>query len=119
MLELVAQDIRYGARALVKTPAFAIVAIVSLALGVGANTAIASVVYSMLIKTLPYDRPDAIHSVEIVVPERRAQFASLPVTVQAFLDWRSNETGFSAMTALRADRCNSCQPRLPRAQREG
>ena len=106
LLEQVWQDARYAARMLVRTPGFTAVAVLTLALGIGANTAIFGVVHSVLLKPLPYAQPDDIHSVAVVIPERRDQFASLPVTVQAFLQWRKTPTVFSAITALRPWECN-------------
>jgi len=105
-LEQVAHDVRYGVRALSRTPGFAVVAVLTLALGIGANTAIFSVVHSVLLKPLPYARADEIHSVQVVIPDRRDQFASLPVTVQAYLQWRKSTTVFSAIAALRPWECN-------------
>src|SRR2546423_11081246 len=106
MLYLDLHDVRYAGRSLRKSPGFAAAVIVTLALGIGANTAIFSVVHAALIKPLPYTEPDRIFSVEVVVPERRAQLASLPVTVQAYLEWNKAETPFSAISALRPWECN-------------
>ena len=99
-------DVRYAGRSLRKSPGFAAAAIVTLALGIGANTAIFSVVHAALIKPLPYAQPDRIFSVEVVVPERRAQLPSLPVTIQAYLEWRKASTVFAAMSALTQWECN-------------
>ncbi len=100
------RDIRYACRSLGKSPGFAAATIITIALGVGANTAIFSVVYAVLLKPLPYSEPDQIYSVEVVIPERRAQFAGLPVPVQTYLEWRKADTAFSSMAALRAWECN-------------
>ena len=59
-----AQDVRYGIRVLAKAPAFTAVAILSLALGIGANTAIFSLVNSLLIRSLPVHDPDRLAILE-------------------------------------------------------
>jgi hypothetical protein len=60
LIESVIQDVRYGWRSLMKNPSFSAIAIVTLALGIGVNTAIFSVVYAVLLKPLPYDRPEQL-----------------------------------------------------------
>lgn len=100
------RDARYAGRTLRKSPGFAAAAIITIALGVGANTAIFSVVYAVLLKPLPYAAPSQIYGVDVVIPERRAQFSSLPVTVQTYLEWRKANTAFSALAALRPCECN-------------
>jgi putative ABC transport system permease protein len=105
-LDILFRDVRYACRTLRKTPGFVAAAVATIALGIGANTAIFSVVYAVLLKPLPYFQPDQIYNVEVVVPERRSQFASLPVTVQAYLEWRKANTAFAAMSALRPWECN-------------
>ena len=90
-LGAVAHDLRYACRVLVKSPGFSVAAIATLALGIGATTAIFSVMYSVLFKPLPYAEPEQIYAAEIVVPERREQFPSFPASVQVYLTWRAPE----------------------------
>ncbi|HYN10075.1 MAG TPA: ABC transporter permease [Vicinamibacterales bacterium] len=105
-LGAVAHDLRYACRVLAKSPGFSGAAIATLALGIGATTAIFSVVYSVLFKPLPYTEPEQIYAAEIVVPERREQFPSLPASVQAYLTWRDARSDFSDMATLRPWECN-------------
>jgi putative ABC transport system permease protein len=101
----VVDDLRYAWRISAKNRGFATVVIATLALGIGANSAIFRVVYSVLFKPLPYVHPEQIYSVEVVVPERRDQIPSLPATVQAFLEWRASNA-FAGITALTPTECN-------------
>ncbi len=105
-LETIAADVRYALRTLTRDSGFSVVAIATLALGIGANAAIVSVVHSVLVKPLPYAAPDELYSAQIVIPERRDQIPSLPATVQAFLEWRRATTSFSGVAALRPWECN-------------
>jgi predicted permease len=96
-LEELWKDARYGARMLLKTPGFTAAAALTLALGVGANTAVFSVVYATLLKPLPYPEAERIYGVEVVIPERSLSFAG---RIQDYLEWRKAAPAFSAVAAL-------------------
>jgi predicted permease len=93
------RDTRHACRSLRKSPGFAAAVVATLALGIGSNTAIFSLIYSVLLKPLPYPEPDRIFSVETAVPVRGA-FPSMPVRVQDYQEWRNASTSFESMAAL-------------------
>jgi putative ABC transport system permease protein len=99
-LDALAQDVRYAAGVLIRNPAFAVLVVLTLSLGIGANTAMLTIAHAALIQPLPYAQADQIYSAEVVVPERREQIPSLPPTVQTFLEWRRQPTVFSEVAAL-------------------
>jgi putative ABC transport system permease protein len=98
-LNHIARDIRHACRSLWKSPGFAAAAVATLALGIGANTAIFSLIYSVLLKPLPYPAPDRIFSVETLLPRQNA-VASLPMRIQDYLEWRQANTAFESVAAL-------------------
>ena len=91
------QDLRYALRMLAKSPGFAAVAILTLAIGIGANTTIFSVVNGVLLKPLPYPNPDRLISLWETHPTF-GQF--LTVAPANFYDWRAQSTSFEKMAAL-------------------
>jgi len=93
-----AQDLRFGLRTLRKNPAFTAVAMLALALGIGANTAIFSVVNGVLLRPLSY--PDATRLIKIY--ERTAEFTYSSVAYPNFLDWRRDARSFTDMAAFRS-----------------
>ena len=92
------QDLRYSARTFIKTPAFTAVAVLSLALGIGANTAIFSVCNAVLFKPLPYAEPDRI----VMLSERLPDGKTGNVAPANFVDWRNGSHSFTDMAAMRA-----------------
>jgi putative ABC transport system permease protein len=91
------QDLKYGIRTLLKSPGFALTAILTLALGIGANTAIFTVVNSVLLRPLPYQQPDRL----VILSERTDQFESGSVAYQNFTDWRDQSRSFDGMALFR------------------
>ena len=91
------QDMRYGLRLLLKSPGFTIVAMLSLALGVGANTAIFSIVNAVLLRSLPFSHPDRL--VKIVANNRGVGARDIGLSVPEFDDLRSRAGVFEQVAA--------------------
>ncbi|MGB7624203.1 MAG: ABC transporter permease [Terriglobia bacterium] len=89
------QDIHYGLRTLRKSPGFAVIAVLTLALGIGANTAIFSVVYAVVLRPLPYTHPEQLISVLQAKPQEsiRGTGCSFP----DFTEWREQNLVFSEL----------------------
>jgi len=100
------QDVRIALRALGKSPGFAFAAIGTLALSLGANTAIFSVVYAALLKPLPYAHPDELVTLWFNVPALQARFPSLAMRPVDFEELRRSNRVFSAMAAIREQNFN-------------
>jgi putative ABC transport system permease protein len=99
-LELFWQDVKQGARALRKTPGFTAVALVTLALGIGANTVMFSVVQAVLLRPLSF--PDPGQLVLINESNLSKGWPSFSVTPPAYTDWRRMNTVFTDMAAYRS-----------------
>ena len=95
-------DLRYAVRMLIKSPAFSVIAIVALALGIGANTAIFSVVEAVLLRPLPYPQPDKL----ILLREKMQLFDSGSVSYPNYLDWRGMQRSFTDLALYRPDSMN-------------
>ncbi|MGD0456184.1 MAG: ABC transporter permease [Terriglobia bacterium] len=96
------QDLRYGLRMLAKNPGFTAVAVLTLALGIGANTAIFSVVNGVLLRPLPYADPGRL----MTVYETSREFGQMSVAYPNFLDWRRENHAFTDIAAYRGDDFN-------------
>jgi putative ABC transport system permease protein len=94
------QDLRYGGRMLLKQPGFALIAVLTLALGIGANTAIFSVVNGVLLRPLPYSEPQQL--VRLFETVDRATMANdrMEVAPANFLEWREQTRSFSGLAAF-------------------
>jgi predicted permease len=90
------QDLRYGARMLLRNPAVSAVAVVTLALGIGANTATFSIVNAVMLRPLPYQNPDRLVSLWTNVPEHGRR----PITPGNFVDWKNQNTVFEDIAAF-------------------
>jgi putative ABC transport system permease protein len=95
-LEQLLEDIRFGLRLLRKNPGFTAVAVLTLALGIGANAAVFSVVYAVLLRPLPYKEPSGL----VVLNETTPKVGDVSVSYQNFLDWRAVSRTFSQMAAV-------------------
>ena len=90
-------DLKYGFRALVRQPVFSVVALLTLALGIGANTAIFSLVKGVLLDGLPYEDSEEI----VVAWERKPEGGMELVSPPTFLDWRDRASTMSELAAFR------------------
>jgi putative ABC transport system permease protein len=99
-LEALWQDARYALRTLRKSPGFAAVAIVTLALGIGANASIFAVAYPLFLRPLPYLEAEEIVALSSYIPQSRARFPSLPVRAIDFDEFRRSNRVFSAISAI-------------------
>jgi len=98
MLVSILQDIRYGFRSLLKSPVFTLAAVLTIALGIGANAAIFSMVNAVLLRPLPYPEPEQLVRIYSAYPERDVSRGT--VSANDFRDWRDQSESFSQMTAF-------------------
>ncbi len=96
MLDAVWRDVRYALRVLAKSPGFALLALVTLALGIGANTAIFSVVDGVLLEPLSYPHPNRL----VWVSEARNQGGTMRVSWPNYRDWHADSRSFTGLAAL-------------------
>ncbi|MGH9871744.1 MAG: ABC transporter permease [Pyrinomonadaceae bacterium] len=95
-MEAILKDIRYGVRSLLKHPGFTAIVVVTLAVGIGASSAIFSVVNTVLLRPLPYRQADRI----VAIQELDKNGKRVQVTPANFLDWRAQNTVFEQLAAI-------------------
>jgi len=95
--EALLQDLRFGIRMLRKSPGFTIVAILTLALGIGANTALFSVVNGVLLNPLPYPQPEQL----VTLHESKPNFSTGSISYPNFRDWQKDNQVFSSVAIAR------------------
>ncbi len=96
-MENLTNDIRQGVRSIIRQPSFSAIAIITLALGIGINAALFSIVNSVLLNPLPFSNPDQL----VTIDQSKPNFDMGAVTYPNFLDLRKQNQTFSAMTILR------------------
>src|SRR6476661_2890501 len=96
------QDLRYGIRMLLRNPAFTVIAILALTLGIGADTAIFSVVNAVLLRPLPYDQSEKL----IFLSERSAVLEGMSIAYPNYLDWREQNNSFDSIGVYRRQSYN-------------
>src|ERR1035438_10115161 len=91
------QDLRYGLRGLRKNPGFSLVAVLTLALGIGANTALFSIVNAVLLNPLPFPQSSEL----IALHESKPNFNQGSISFPNFVDWQKNNRTFASMAIYR------------------
>ena len=97
-METLWQDVRHGARTLVRSPGFGLVTVVLVAVGVGASTAVFSIFNAFLIRPLPYEQPDRL----VLLHQCDRKGGMSLVSRPNYLDWREQARSFDAMSAYEA-----------------
>src|SRR3990172_5765707 len=115
------EDLKTAIRSLRKSPAFSLVAVVVLALGIGSATAVFSVVDAVVLRGLPFDEHDRLVAVLEHDITRATTFGGGSTTTQTYLDWRRLQTSFAGLAATGGTRFRTCaadgEPTETRAQR--
>ena len=97
IIDSLARDLRYGLRMLRRQSGFTVVAVLTLALGIGANTAIFSVLNAVLLHSFPYKDPDKL----VLLAEKRREMSMLALSFPDFVDWRSQNRVLESAGAVR------------------
>jgi putative ABC transport system permease protein len=97
-MHILLKDIRYGIKSLARHPGFTAIAVITLALGIGANTAIFSVVNTVLLRPLPFDDPERI----VWLWDTQPQLPKAPASLPDFLDWKEQNRSFEHLAAYQS-----------------
>ncbi len=99
-------DVRYGLRTLAKDRRFTVTAVLTLALGIGATTAVFSLVNGVLLRPLPYPQPQQLVWLHEFLPALAEKFPVLPVNARHFMEWRQTSSSFAGLSLLKPGTMN-------------
>src|ERR1044071_7585209 len=100
MIDTLLQDVRYALRTMRRKPGFTAIVVLALAIGIGANTAIFSVVNAVLLQALPYKDPNRLAMIWETNPTIQVGFDLLPVSSANFVDWRDQNKSFESVSII-------------------
>src|SRR5882724_2964713 len=103
-METLLQDIKFGLRTLLRTPGFTLIAVIALGLGIGANTAIFSVVNTVILRPLGYTRPERL--VKVMALNTKNANAPTNISYPNFVDWKAQNHVFTDMATYYQNSCN-------------
>ena len=99
-MQLSSADLKHSLRQLIRSPAFTLIAILTLALGIGATTAIFTLVYDVLLRPLPYTHPGQLVVMQEKVAEFRDLYPTLPMNANHFVFWQQHSKSFQSMAVM-------------------
>src|SRR5215469_262838 len=106
LLQRFGQELRYAVRTLLKSPAFAVLSILTLSLGIGVNTAMFSVLNGVLLRPLTYRNPDRLVTTYCEVPRISRAYPQLPVSAYYVTEWRKQAQTIEGVAALSSSSLN-------------
>ena len=112
-LDALAQDLKYSVRMLKRQPGFSVLVVALIALGIGANTAIFSVIDGVLLRPLPYPEPERLVIIRTLVPSHTDVYPSLPAAAGGFLLWQAQVRAFESLAAIEPETDTLTGPRTP------